>query len=591
MTISSTLNRVSTDGNGATTAYPVSFPFQKQADLIVLSTVIATGVSTTQVITTHYTISGTTNPLGHYPNGGNVNFLVAPASTVRITIYRDPARTQGLDLQDLSTFPAESLEAQLDYVTMLTQRVADLIGRSLRQPDGDNAAIGTLPSSVARASKFQAYDSNGDPIAAAGTSANLAPVSTFINTLLDDASAAIARVTLGFSAIAAKGDLLVGAAADTINTLPAVATTGMGLVVDPAAATGLRWNDPAQPNPIINPNVEVWQQGTTFAAVANNDYTADMYQWHQAGTGVVTIRQSTNVPSVANAGVLFNFSLEVDVTTADAAIGAGDTYNVTNKIEGYNWRHFAQRVITVSFWVISTKTGIHSFAIRNSGTDRYYIAEYTVAASDVWQKVTMTIPASPSAGTWNYTTGIGAELLWVLAAGTTFQGTVGAWTTGAVYASANQVNVMDSTANFFRVDGITMNVGSVALPIQYQSFDDALFFAKRYFKKSFNYATAPAQNAGLGGAATLASQSAATAANALGFPITFAPSFRVAPSITTYNPSAANAQARNTDDAVDDSATAAVNASDSSMTITATPNAGNTAGDLHAVHWTASSQL
>jgi hypothetical protein len=196
LTIASATNRISMDGNGSTTAFPVAFPFQAQADLTVLSTVIATGVQTLQTITTHYTISGVIDALGHYANGGSVDFLVAPASTVRITIYRDPSPTQGLDLVENDNLPAESVEAQLDYVTMLVQRVRDLISRSLRQPDGDVDAIGTLPSKVDRASKFLACNANGDPIAAAGTSANLGPVSAFINTLLPAADSTAARAIL-----------------------------------------------------------------------------------------------------------------------------------------------------------------------------------------------------------------------------------------------------------------------------------------------------------------------------------------------------------------------------------------------------------
>lgn len=216
MTIASTLNRVSSDGNGVSTSFPVSFPFHAQADLIVLSTVILTGVQTTKALTTHYTISGTPDALGHYSSGGSVDFLVAPASTERITIYRDPARTQGLDLVENDNLPAESVEAALDYAIMLVQRVADLQGRSLRQPDGDSASIGTLPSKVDRALMFQAYDVNGDPIAAAGTSANLGPVTAFINTLLDDANAAAARTTLGITLTGNQDDVFrITGSADT----------------------------------------------------------------------------------------------------------------------------------------------------------------------------------------------------------------------------------------------------------------------------------------------------------------------------------------------------------------------------------------
>ncbi|MDH4186586.1 MAG: hypothetical protein OEV08_06295, partial [Nitrospira sp.] len=172
MTISSTLNRVTYTGNGATTAFAVSFPFHAKADLVVIETIIATGAETTKALTTHYTISGTTDSLGHYSNGGTVTALVAPASTVRWTIYRDPSRTQNLDLTANGAIPAESVEAQFDYETMLVQRVADRIGRSIRQPDGDSADITTLPALVTRASKYLAFDSSGNPTAVDPTTAS-----------------------------------------------------------------------------------------------------------------------------------------------------------------------------------------------------------------------------------------------------------------------------------------------------------------------------------------------------------------------------------------------------------------------------------
>ncbi len=213
MTISSTLNRVSYTGNGVSTAFAVSFPFHAQADLIVLSTVIATGVQTTKTLTTHYTISGTTDALGHYSSGGSVDFITPPASTERITIYRDPARTQALDLQDASAFPAENVEAQLDYVTMLVQRVEDLIGRSLRQPDGDATAVGLLPSSVERASKYLSFDSSGNPTAVVELTPGSVTISAFSETCLDDANADTLVETITDGATAetapASGDLLL----------------------------------------------------------------------------------------------------------------------------------------------------------------------------------------------------------------------------------------------------------------------------------------------------------------------------------------------------------------------------------------------
>lgn len=196
MTISTTTNRVIYTGNGSTVDFSFPYAFFAKADLVVIETIIATGVQTTKTLTTHYTIAGTVDALGHYSSGGTVTALTAPASTVTWTIYRDPTATQTTDLVENDPMPAESLEAALDYLTMLQHRTRDITSRCLQQPEGDNGSIGRLPSKVDRASQYLGFDSAGNPIAIA-SAAGITTVTAYMATLLDDANAAAALLTLG----------------------------------------------------------------------------------------------------------------------------------------------------------------------------------------------------------------------------------------------------------------------------------------------------------------------------------------------------------------------------------------------------------
>jgi hypothetical protein len=217
------------------------------------------------------------------------------------------------------------------------------------------------------------------------------------------------------------------------------------------------------PNPFINGALQFWQRGTSFAAVANLTRVADGFKYAKVGTMVHTISESTDVPTIAEIGVKLGSSMLIDCTTADASIAAGDLCIISRAIEGYNFLNLANG-FTISFWVKATKTGIHCISFANTGGDRAYVAEYTINTTATWERKTVTVPATPTAGTWDYVNGVGLWVTWALAAGSTFQTTAGAWQTGVFYATANQVNACDDAANDFRITGIRIEPGAVATP-------------------------------------------------------------------------------------------------------------------------------
>lgn len=135
MTVSSQTSRIEQLGDGTTTAFAVSFYFLADADL----KVFVDGVQ--QTIVTNYTVTGASNPAG-----GSVTFVSAPANGVEVVIFRDPAITQGLDYIDNDPFPAESHERGLDKLTMIAQRVKDLVSRALRLGDSVVGVSTELPA-------------------------------------------------------------------------------------------------------------------------------------------------------------------------------------------------------------------------------------------------------------------------------------------------------------------------------------------------------------------------------------------------------------------------------------------------------------
>ena len=240
-------------------------------------------------------------------------------------------------------------------------------------------------------------------------------------------------------------------------------------------------------NLIINGAMEISARGSSFTSVANAAYTLDRFTWYDTGAGVVDISQATDTPN-GN----FKNSLKVDVTTADSSLAAGDLYAIIQNIEGtvsshLGWGTSNAKNVTLSFWVKSPKTGTHSVAVQNSAQNRSRSEEFTVSAANTWEHKVVSFVGDTS-GTWLTTTGVGIRLAFPLAVGSTFTQAAGSWGTGNIYASPNQVNCMDNTANNFYITGIQLEVGSVT-DFEHRSYAEELHKCRRYYIKLLSNST------------------------------------------------------------------------------------------------------
>jgi hypothetical protein len=345
----------------------------------------------------------------------------------------------------------------------------------------------------------------------------------------------------------------------------------------------------AAANPIHNGGFPVWQRGAGFTSMANGTYMADRWMYGAAGTTAVVDALQGALPAIAALVPGSNYSLALTTTTADVAIAAGDVISIQHTIEGYNWRPYTQQQFTVGFWVYATATGTYCVAARNSGLDRSCNIEYTVNASDTWEYKTVTFPASPSAGTWNYTNGAGLYLSWVLAAGSTYQATTGSWSTSSAVASAAQVNAVSTIGHDFVLWGVTMGLGTTVAPFWPRSFGEELALCQRYFWKSFPYGTAPAQASGATGYLTYRARIGGVAVEAvhLRFPVTM----RATPTLTAYSIASANDKWRNLSDNADSGAGGFAHTGDGGSEVFNIQVAGDGVGEALGLHVTATADL
>jgi len=431
-------------------------------------------------------------------DGGKIVFNTGLANLDAVSISREIPINRLTGFSLAGAFRSNVLNTELTRMQSIMQQLERDISRSVRLSASDaEGGTFTLPSN--RASTFLAFDASGNMIASAG-SADSITVSSFMATVLDDTTAAAARTTLGAQAFdtnltdiaaltCARGDILVGNSSSDWANLP-IGTANKVLVSD---GTDVSWEDPDSynKNVIINGDFQIAQRGISFTSVTNGDYTLDRWLISKVGSMAYTITQDTETPTTLESGRYIDKSMKIDCTTADTSIAAGDIAIIAQRIEGYNFQVIAQKTFTISFWVRSTKTGIFCVSVRNSGQDRSYVSEYTVNSSNTWEFKTITISASPSAGTWDYTTGNGLQLSFVLVAGSTHQTTADTWQTGNYFATSNQVNSADSTSNDFRITGVQVEAGSVSTPFESRTIQTEIELCQRYYEKSYNLTTAP----------------------------------------------------------------------------------------------------
>lgn len=185
--VSDTTPRIAYTATASQTVFAVPFVFQDEDHLkVYVNDVLKT-------LSTHYTTSGEENE-----SGGAVTLVTGATISDSVVIERVLPYQLDTHIPTSGDLDIAAINLQFSLFTMMLQQAVADLPRSLRQPSTDVDDLDALPVAATRASKYLAFDADGQPsLVASVTSAVSA--TAFMLTLLDDTTAAAARTTLGIT--------------------------------------------------------------------------------------------------------------------------------------------------------------------------------------------------------------------------------------------------------------------------------------------------------------------------------------------------------------------------------------------------------
>jgi hypothetical protein len=245
--------------------------------------------------------------------------------------------------------------------------------------------------------------------------------------------------------------------------------------------------DTLKRNYIINGAMMISQENGTTSGTASGYYPVDQFNMFSTGTtGVVSVAQ---VASITPGGSLNR--LRATVTTADAAVAAGDLVVLSTWVEGLFAADLragsaSAKTIVIQFGV-KAPTGIYCVVLRNGGAiNRTYVAEYAITAGEANTDVVKSVSFNlDTTGTWVTDTTAAFIITWGLMVGSTYQTPAGVWTAGSFIGSSNQFNFLGTNGNIFELFDVGLYEGTTAPAFQVPDYPSEVRACQRYWEKGF----------------------------------------------------------------------------------------------------------
>lgn len=351
MTISSTTRKAGPfTGNGVTVSFPFTFKVFTTADVLVVQAVTATGVETTKVIATDYTVA--LNSDQNANPGGTVTMLVAPPVGTTLVATSQVGNLQPVDLANAGGFYPKVINDALDRSVIQVQQLAEKVSRAVLVSltsgispdallDSINSAVGVASTSATTATTqagiatTKAGEASASAVLAAASAASISPTATGA-ALISAASPAAARTALGAGATGSSV-FVAATVASAIAALGLPSVTSFFYKSD-TQSVGFTKTGAGTLNIKANTTIDVWGTVVNFAvatAVTMPSLTAGTdYAIYACQDGTVRADSNFTNPTgytTANSRLIggFHYGLVAPATTV-----AGGSFNTAGSPVG-----------------------------------------------------------------------------------------------------------------------------------------------------------------------------------------------------------------------------------------------------------------
>ena len=236
-------------------------------------------------------------------------------------------------------------------------------------------------------------------------------------------------------------------------------------------------------NLIINGAMNVAQRSTSAVNIPGGKTVTDVDrfgQWTKTADGNWKTGQQ-----VSDAPADFQFSRKITSSAANT-IEAGTYHTVRYAVEGYDAAQLncglsSAKTVTLSFYVKSSLTGTFGLNFTNGANNRSYPTTYTISNPNVWERKTITVTLDTS-GTWLKTNGVGLEINWQLAIGSSYStSTLNQWQDHWRFPSS-ATDILATNGATLQLTGVQLEVGNIATSFEHRSLAEEKKRCERYYQ-------------------------------------------------------------------------------------------------------------